>query len=124
MLAQYSVTRVLAEAPSLYEAAPQILKSICETLEWAVGTVWQLDKEKGFCVVSRPGTFQSQNVIEFSAVTRSRTFDRGIGLPGRVWENADALWIEDVTSRRKFPSCSDRFERRPAQRIWFPNSAG
>jgi len=33
LLAQYFVTKVLAEAPSLYEAAPQILKNICETLE-------------------------------------------------------------------------------------------
>src|SRR5215475_7941068 len=47
LLAQYSVTRVLAEAPSLHEAAPTILRSICETLEWAVGTVWQMDKKDG-----------------------------------------------------------------------------
>jgi PAS domain S-box-containing protein len=47
LLAQYFVTKVLAEAPSMHEAAPKILKNICETLEWAVGTVWKLDKEEG-----------------------------------------------------------------------------
>jgi PAS domain S-box-containing protein len=102
-LAQYSVTKVLAEATSLHEAAPQILKNICETLEWAVGTVWQLDKKEGILRCVETWQVPTANVTEFSAVTRSRTFDRGIGLPGRVWESADALWIEDVTRDLNFP---------------------
>ena len=103
LLAQYFVTKVLAEAPSLYEAAPQILKNICETLEWAVGTVWQLDSKESILRSVATWHVPSANVSEFSTVTRSRTFDRGIGLPGRVWGNADALWIEDVTRDPNFP---------------------
>src|SRR5215471_20574261 len=102
-LAQYSVTRVLAEAPSLREAAPQILKSICETLEWAVGTLWQLDKKEGILRSVETWHIPTANVSEFSAATLSRTFDRGVGLPGRVWGTADALWIEDVTRDTNFP---------------------
>src|SRR6516162_3561314 len=103
LLAQYFVTKVLAEAPSLYEAAPQILKNICETLEWAVGTVWQLDKKEGILRCAETWHIPTAGVAEFSGVTCSRTFERGIGLPGRVWENADALWIEDVTKDSNFP---------------------
>src|SRR5215469_8512867 len=103
LLAQYSVTRVLAEATSLDEAAPQILKNICETLEWAVGTVWKLDKTEGVLRCVKTWHIPTANVSEFSAVTPSRTFDRGIGLPGRVWGNAEALWIEDVTRDTNFP---------------------
>ena len=103
LLAQYSITRVLAEAPSLHEAAPQILKNICETLEWAVGTMWQLDKKEGILRCVETWHIPTANVSEFSAVTRSRTFDRGVGLPGRVWGDADALWIEDVTKDPNFP---------------------
>jgi PAS domain S-box-containing protein len=102
-LAQYSVTKVLAEAPSLNEAAPQILKNICETLEWATGTLWQLDKTEGLLRCVDTWHIPTANVSEFSAVTRSRTFERGIGLPGRVWENAEATWIEDVTRDTNFP---------------------
>ena len=72
LLAQYSVTRVLAEAPSLQEAAPQILKNICETLEWAVGTLWQLDKKEGVLSSVETWHIPTANVSEFSAVTRSR----------------------------------------------------
>src|SRR5215467_9779240 len=103
LLAQYSVTRVLAEAPSLREAAPQILKNICETLGWAVGTVWQLDKKEGVLRAVETWHKPTANVSEFSAATLSRTFDRGVGLPGRVWGTADALWIEDVTKDANFP---------------------
>jgi len=103
LLAQYSITRVLAEAPSLQEAAPQILKSICETLEWAVGIMWQLDKNNGVLRCVEIWHIPTANITEFAAVTRSRSFDCGIGLPGRVWENADALWIEDVTIDNNFP---------------------
>src|SRR5215471_8555360 len=103
LIAQYSVTRVLAEAPSLQVAAPQILKNICETLEWAVGTVWQLGKKEGVLRCVETWHIPTAKVREFSAISGSRTFDRGIGLPGRVWENADALWIEDVTRDANFP---------------------
>jgi PAS domain S-box-containing protein len=119
-LAQYSVTRVLAEAPSLREAAPQILKNICETLEWAVGTVWQLDKKEGILCCVETWQIPTANLSEFSAATRSRTFDRGIGLPGRVWENADALWIEDVTKDSNFPRAPIASEQGVHSAFGFP----
>jgi PAS domain S-box-containing protein len=103
LLAQYSVTRVLAEAPSLHQAAPQILKNICETLGWVLGTVWYLDKNEGELRCVETWHIPSAEVAEFSAVTRSSTFGRGIGLPGRVWESGDGLWIEDVTVDDNFP---------------------
>jgi PAS domain S-box-containing protein len=106
LLAQYFVTRVLAEAPSLHEAAPKILKNICETLEWALGTVWKLDKKEGILRCVETWHIPSARVSEFTLLTRSHTFDRGIGLPGRVWQEVDALWIEDVTRDPNFPRSS------------------
>ncbi|HET9101537.1 MAG TPA: histidine kinase dimerization/phospho-acceptor domain-containing protein, partial [Acidobacteriaceae bacterium] len=103
LLAQYFVTKVLAEAPSLHQAAPQILKNICETLEWAAGTVWKLDKNEGLLRCVDTWHIPAANLREFSALTRSFTFDRGIGLPGRVWQDADALWIEDLNKDPNFP---------------------
>ena len=103
LIAQYSVTRVLAEVLSLQEAAPQILKNICETLEWAVGTVWKLDRKEGVLRCVETWQTPAANATEFASATRSHTFDRGIGLPGRVWANAAALWIEDVTRDANFP---------------------
>src|SRR5262249_41458961 len=47
LAAQHAVTRVLAEAPSLAVATPNILRAICESLGWSVAAIWRIDpKEK------------------------------------------------------------------------------
>ncbi|MBI3855759.1 MAG: PAS domain S-box protein, partial [Planctomycetes bacterium] len=40
---QHDVTRILAEAPSLEEAAPRILRHFCEELDWKLGFLWRAD---------------------------------------------------------------------------------
>jgi PAS domain S-box-containing protein len=103
LVAQYAVTRVLAEAPSLGEAAPRILQNICETLEWATGSLWQLDKNNAVLRCVETWHMRTAKVSEFSAATRASTFERSVGLPGRVWASSEALWIEDVTKDENFP---------------------
>ena len=41
---------------------------------------------------------------EFTAATRAHTFERGVGLPGRVWECREPAWIRDVTRDDELPS--------------------
>ena len=43
--AAYAVGEVLAEAPNLTQAAPAILRAICENLEWQVGALWLVDHD-------------------------------------------------------------------------------
>ena len=42
---QFAVTRPLASAATWAEAAPQVLRGICETLGWAAGEFWRVDRE-------------------------------------------------------------------------------
>jgi PAS domain S-box-containing protein len=103
LAAQHAVTRVLAEAPTLAKATPRILQAICESLDWSVGAIWRLDTQHSLlhCVETWHGV--SMGVGEFDRDTHSRTFGRGIGLPGRVWSQAAPVWIEDVTRDSNFP---------------------
>src|SRR5258708_40245157 len=50
LLAQFSVTRTLSEAGSLEEAAPRMLREMCEALEWDRGAFWRVDPEAGVLV--------------------------------------------------------------------------
>src|SRR5438874_9846506 len=45
--AQYAVTRVLADAATLSEAAPQVLEALATSLDWETGSLWVLDRGEG-----------------------------------------------------------------------------
>jgi len=106
LAAQYAVTRVLAEAPTLASATPQILQAICESLNWSVGVIWRVDQKEKLLRCVETWQMQSAQVQEFDRGTRCRTFPPGVGLPGRVWEQAQPAWIEDVTRDANFPRAS------------------
>ena len=42
---QYAVVRVLAEATSLSEGAPQLMASICQTMNWRSAEFWSVDRQ-------------------------------------------------------------------------------
>ncbi len=97
------VTQTLAESISLAEAAPGILRAVCETLGWEMGALWTLEPHVDLlrCVEvwhARPGS-----IPEFEAATRARKFSRGVGMPGRVWATVQPAWIPDVTKDPNFP---------------------
>lgn len=106
LAAQYAVTRVLAEAPSLAGAAPGILQAICQSLEWSVGAVWRVDQDDNVLRCVETWHLPSAQVEAFRQDTRSRTFSPGEGLPGRVWSLVEPAWIEDVTRDANFPRAS------------------
>jgi PAS domain S-box-containing protein len=100
---QNSVTRFLAESASLVEAAPKILEAICEHLGWQVGALWYVDERDNVLRCADVYHLPSIDVPEFEAVSRQRTFDPGVGLPGRVWTAGKASWIKDVVTDPNFP---------------------
>jgi signal transduction histidine kinase/DNA-binding response OmpR family regulator/HAMP domain-containing protein len=98
----YDATRLLAEADSMEEAMPEILKVICEGMGQEVAGIWKLDETTGLlrCTHAwqRPGT----SVEEFLEVTRKTSLPASKGLPGRVWVNQQPVWIEDVAKDADF----------------------
>jgi len=95
--------RVLAEAETLEEAAPRMLKAVCEALDWQYGAVWEVDRARD--VVHCVGMWQppTRPFEEFAVATRESTFAPGVGLPGRVWSSRAPAWIPDVTRDTNFP---------------------
>jgi PAS domain S-box-containing protein len=100
---QYAVTRVLAEEPTLASAAPRILEAICGSLNWWTGVIWQVDEKENLLHCVETWHAPSAAVEEFDRASRSRTFPPGVGLPGRVWSQAQPAWIEDASRDANFP---------------------
>src|SRR5262250_2448113 len=102
----YAITRVLAEAPTLASATPRILQAICESLDWSVGAIWRVDKKEQLLRCVETWHTPSAQVKGFDQSTLASAFASGVGLPGRVWSQAEALWIADVTRDSNFPRAS------------------
>ena len=103
LMAQHTVTQVLAEAATLEEATAKILRAVCECLVWDVGALWSLDKEAGVLRCVEVWHKESIEVPEFEATSRETTFIPGIGLPGRVWFSREPMYIPDVVRDANFP---------------------
>ncbi|MFN6461072.1 MAG: response regulator [Nostoc sp. DedVER02] len=100
--AQYSTTRVLAESTTISEAMPQILQGICESLGWDLSEIWMVDKRVNILYLFKCWYKISFKMQEFEILSQQTTFERGIGLPGRVWANAEPVWIVDVVKDNDF----------------------
>ena len=101
--ADYAVTQVLAEARTLAEATPRILRAICESLSWDVGMLWTVDPAVQRLRCIEVYHRASVEVPKFEALSRSTAFPPEVGLPGRVWAGVRPYWIEDVVVDPNFP---------------------
>jgi PAS domain S-box-containing protein len=101
--AEHTVTRLLAESPTLHEATPKILQAICESLEWEMGQFWSVDQDADLIRCTDIWHSPSVNMVRFIAISKVTAFPRGTGLPGRVWASGAPTWIPDVLKDANFP---------------------
>ena len=99
---QDAVSRILAESPALKDAAPQIVRVLCERAGWDFGAIWNIGRDDELHCVE-VWHMPSIRVSRFEAITKERSFRRGVGLPGRVWNNGKSAWIADITTDGNFP---------------------
>ena len=97
-----AVSRILAESPSMRDAAPKIIQVMCETAQWELGAIWNVDRSHNLLACVDFWCLPSINVSEFEALTRGSEFPSSVGLPGRVWSSGKPEWITDVTHDRNF----------------------
>ena len=100
---QYAVTRALAESNRLREAAPEILRAVCESLGWEYGALWRVDREADVLRCVQTWHLPSLEITEFEDVSKRQPFMKGVGLPGRVWESGEPAWLTSVVLNGNFP---------------------
>jgi PAS domain S-box-containing protein len=102
LAANLAVTKVLAESPESGDALRRILPTVGEKLGWEFGCMWVPDAE-GKLLRSVASWQAGEKAPRFEALTRERTFESGVGLPGRVWASRKPAWIRDVATDDNFP---------------------
>jgi len=98
-----TATQHLMQAADVEEAALGVLRSVCENLGWDLGFFWTVKQKDD--VLECIGTWRRQDfpATTFANAGCSRTFERGEGLPGRVWSSGRSAWILDVRHDPNFP---------------------
>jgi PAS domain S-box-containing protein len=99
---QYAITRILSESASIDEAAPRILQSICECLDWKVGEIWRVDGETKLSTFVKAWHLPSRDFAEFASASLRFTFPPGVGLPGRVCDGRKPVWIRNLAEDSNF----------------------
>jgi PAS domain S-box-containing protein len=100
---QHTVAQILAEAATIEEATPRILRAMGECLGWDVGALWRVDRGAEALRCIELWHKASIEVPEFERVSREFTFVPGLGLPGRVWSSLEPEYIPDVVPDENFP---------------------
>ena len=93
---QYATAKVLGEAASVEEARPLLLRTICETLEWDMGAVWEVDAAAGVLRCVEVWRVPEVDIAEFEAVNTDAEYRPGEGLAGEVWSSGEPGWIADL----------------------------
>jgi diguanylate cyclase (GGDEF)-like protein/PAS domain S-box-containing protein len=100
--AHSAIAVAMDECGSLAEAAPAVLRALCENLEWDLGAMWTVDGEtkrlRCIGIYMPPST----PLPDFEEQSRSISFASGEGLPGRVWASGKPAWVRDVVTDPEF----------------------
>ena len=99
---QYAITRILSRSIDFVDGTHEILQTVCESLGWQVGVLWAVDHQGESLRCVDFWHAPSLDLDGFENASRTRTFTRGVGLPGRIWERGKLAWMPDVTLDANF----------------------
>jgi two-component system, cell cycle sensor histidine kinase and response regulator CckA len=91
--AEFAVTSVFAAAVEAEELGPQLLRALCESLDWDLGELWRVDD--GLLRYEAGWHRLHLDTTDFDATSREVLLPRGSGLAGKTWEAEQPLWMED-----------------------------
>jgi PAS domain S-box-containing protein len=99
---QYEVSRILAEASTFLETSGRILEQVASTLESLYGGLWMVDGAENVLRCVEIWQDPELNATEFHRQCKEIIFSPGVGLPGRVWQTARPLWLQQISGDLNF----------------------
>ena len=100
---EHAITRTLADALSLEQAAPAILKTFCEHIEADICCLWLLNDARTKLSCTHIENGDDEEFAAFINETRRVGISKGIGLPGNVWKKNAPVWLPNTVRGTNFP---------------------
>lgn len=98
LMVQSKTAHALAECKSLKEAAPAILRAICEVLGWDSGVLWGVDRKSNLLRWVESWHDDPLHLMGLQGAQQEITFAPGSGIAGKVWQSHEPVWISDIAS--------------------------
>jgi PAS domain S-box-containing protein len=105
----HRLTLAIGQAEDLHSALSLVLQEVCEKTGWVLGESWFPDRNDQQLEPGPAYARPDSSLEAFVEASRAMFFERGVGLPGRVWQSGEAVWVPDAIS-------CDFFCRRAAAR--------
>ena len=99
---EHSVARILAERDQPVEVYEAVLEVVGSSLGWELGAVWESGRgdRRLRCIRT---WHAGEGAPEFQALNERITLLPGEGLPGRVFESGEPVWMIDAPEDANFP---------------------
>ncbi len=93
---QHSVTKLLADAGTLYQVATALLSAMAEKLDAQVGTLWRRDPTTSRLVLFEAWHHNSRGGVRALSDSSIAYCKSAFGLAGRAWSEQQPVWASDV----------------------------
>jgi len=107
---QLVVSQIIGQSTSPEVASMRILESVCLSQGWDTAVLWTLNEEEDrlqfYSAWGAPGK-QGEALIQESM---GQSIGRGPDLPGRVWVQGRAVWMEDLAATQAAGPASARVQ--------------
>jgi PAS domain S-box-containing protein len=92
----HDVTGGINDARSWDEALNVVLRRICEAEHWQIGYVYVPDRDTPDTIVPAISCFDDERFRLFHTASLNQRYARGQSLPGRVYADGVAVWLNDA----------------------------
>ena len=101
--AQLALTRVISSGAALDDLLAEALGGLCGSLGWDGGEILLLDEGEGVLRRTASWTSAGFETPEFDRISSGFAFGPSVGIPGRVLETGEPVWIPDVGAAHDLP---------------------
>ncbi len=100
----HEISAIIRQDTSFNEMLEKSINCICLETGWPVGHAYLPSTENADELVASNIWHQANNLnlTEFKKITSKTIFQKGVGLPGRIWETQQPVWISDVSKDDNF----------------------
>ena len=101
-----TITSMANEAGSVDEVLASVLEYMCHFIGWPAAHAYLVSADGDEHQMTPSNIWYVDlelELSEFRSATAQHCFQKGAGLPGRIWATAESTWLDDLTNTTNFP---------------------